>query len=111
MKESKLIKRFKIWIVHKCGGKFPYEYNFEKDMRIVRTERPFIHLKNTQLMDTYQYETNPDAAVEYVEKELAYDIGEAMRNNGCITYSYELLHYGYAVTAEAYVAKGEKRVI
>lgn len=103
---KKLKERFKIWIVHKCGGKFPYEYNFEKNMRVVHMERPFVHLKNSKLIDTYQYQNNPDYAVDLTEKELAHEFGEAMRNNGCITYSYELLHYGYAVTAEAYVAKG-----
>ena len=108
---KKLKEKFKIWIVHKCGGKFPYEYNFEKDMHVVRMERPFIHLKNSTLIDAYQYQSNPDYAVDVAEKELARGFSEAMRDNGCITYSYELVHYGYVVTAEAYVAKGEKRVI
>ena len=101
----KLINRFKIWIVHKCGGKFPYEYNFEKQNRIIHVEQPIIHLKNTQLINNYEYQNLPNEAVEYAEKKLAHDIGEAMRDNGCIIYSYELLHYGYAVTAEAYVAR------
>ena len=57
-----------------------------------------------------QYEENPDYAVDITEAELARNLGEAMRNQGYINYSYELLHYGYNVTADVYVAKGEERV-
>lgn len=107
---KKLKERFKIWIVHKCGGKFPYEYAYDKKMNVVHMERPFVHLKHSMLIDYHQYEENPDYAVDITEAELARNLGEAMRNQGYINYSYELLHYGYNVTADVYVAKGEERV-
>ena len=50
MKMKKLKERFKIWIIHKCGGKFPYEYTYDRKMNIVRMERPFVHLKHSMLI-------------------------------------------------------------
>lgn len=101
------MKRFKEWLVHKCGGIFPYE----QECKIVKVARPVIHLKNSRLIDAYQYQSQPDYAVGITEKELAREIGETMRNNGYITYSYELVHYGYVVTAEAYIAGKEENVV